>query len=77
MYKIYKYDGDYIQGEFISQHKTEAAALKKAEKVIGHKREAKMKKKDESLIWLDAEDGTPMGVIVKKIKKGGAKASTE
>jgi len=77
VYKIYKYDGHYIQGEFISQHKTESAALKKAKKAIGHKREAKMKNKDESLIWLDAEDGTPMGVIVKKIKKGGEKASTE
>jgi len=77
VYKIYKYDGHYIQGEFISQHKTESAALKKAEKAIGHKREAKMKSHDALLIWLDAEDGTPMGVIIKKHSKGGAKASTE
>ena len=77
MWKVYKYDGHYIQGEFISQHKTESAALKKAEKTIGHKRETKMKRKSELLIWLDAEDGTPMGVIIKKHSKGGAKVSTE
>ena len=77
MYKIYKYDGHYIQGEFISQHKTEFAALKKAEKVIGYKRKAKMKRHNTLLIWLDAKDGTPMGVIIKKHSKGGVKASTE
>ena len=32
MYKLWKWDGHYIQGELISSHTTEAAALKKAKK---------------------------------------------
>jgi len=78
MWKIYKYDGHYIQGEFISQHSTESAARKKAAKIIGHKREERKKRKEEIVIWLDAENGTPMGVIVKKTrkKKGDEMVST-
>ena len=70
MWKIYKFDGRYIQGEFISQHSTESAALKKAKKAIEFARTTKEKRKEEIVIWLDSESGTPMGVIVKKQKKG-------
>ena len=31
-WKVWKWDGHYIQGELISSHTTEAAALKKAKK---------------------------------------------
>ena len=68
MYKVWKWNGHYIQGDLVSQHSSESAALKKAKKEIGHKRITKEKKKDEIVIWLDAEDGTPMGVITKKTK---------
>ena len=34
MWKVYKWNGIYIQGDLISQHKTESAALKKAKKEI-------------------------------------------
>ena len=57
-------------GELISQHKTESAALKKAKKEIGFTHAVKDWRIDEELIWLDAEDHNPMGVIIRKIKKG-------
>ena len=37
MYKVYKYDGHYIQGELISKHTTESAAMKSAKKNINFK----------------------------------------
>ena len=71
MYKVWKWNGRFIQGDMISKHTSESAAIKKAKKEIGHKKIVKENKKDEIIIWLDDEDGTPMGVIVKKTK--GAK----
>ena len=32
MWKIYKWNGHYIQGDFISKHSSEDAALKKQQK---------------------------------------------
>ena len=32
MWKIYKWNGHYIQGDFVSKHSSEDAALKKAAK---------------------------------------------
>jgi hypothetical protein len=84
MWKVYKWDGHYIQGEFISEHTTEKAALGKAKKRINYSKAVKsklptLKQRGEIVIWLDKEDGTPIGVIVKKVrkKKGDAKVSTE
>ena len=37
MWKVYKYDGHYIQGQLVSKHTTESAALKKAKTVINFK----------------------------------------
>ena len=34
MWKLYKYNGRYIQGDLISKHTSEAAAIKKAKKRI-------------------------------------------
>jgi len=65
-WKVYKWDGHYIQGDLISSHSSEAAALKKAKKEVGHSRTDRKEDKSEITIWLDDEDGTPMGVIVKK-----------
>ena len=70
MWKVYKWNGIYIQGELVSTHKTESAALKKAKKEINFAHAVKDDRADEKLIWLDAEDHTPVGVIVKKIKGG-------
>ena len=32
MWKVYKYNGSYIQGELVSKHSSESAALKAAKK---------------------------------------------
>jgi len=66
MWKLYKYNGHYIQGDLISKHTTESAAMKKAKKVINFTFSEKVKRKNEILIWLDGKDYLPLGVIVKK-----------
>ena len=84
MWKVYKWDGKYIQGEFISEHSTEQAALNKAKKKINYSKAIKsklptFKQRGEIVIWLDKEDGTPIGMIIKKTrktKKGDAMVST-
>tara|TARA_R100001594_G_scaffold65892_2_gene100205 strand:+ start:1062 stop:1283 length:222 start_codon:yes stop_codon:yes gene_type:complete len=65
MWKLYKYNGHYIQGDLISKHTTESAAMKKAKKVINFTFSEKVKRKNEILIWLDGKDYLPLGVIVK------------
>ena len=75
MWKVYKYDGHYIQGELVSKHRSQSAALKKAKEVIGHITEVEEVRKDEHLIWLDGEGGTPMGVIVQRAKSRAKKIS--
>jgi len=86
MWKVYKWDGHYIQGEFISEHSTEKVALAKAKKSINYSKAVKsklqaFKQLNEIVIWLQEKDGTPMGLIInktrKKTKKGDAKVSTE
>ena len=66
MYKVYKYDGHYIQGELISKHTTESAAMKSAKKNINFKYAVKSKILKPNVIWLDGEDNTPVGVITIK-----------
>jgi len=75
MWKVYKYDGHYIQGELVSKHRSQSAALKKAKEVIGHITEVEEVRKDEHLIWLDGDGGTPLGVIVQKAKSRAKKIS--
>ena len=65
MWKVYKWDGHYIQGELVSKHSSESAARKAAKKSVGHSKEVKEEDKKEVTIWLDSEDGQPMGGIVK------------
>ena len=66
MWKVYKWDGHYIMGELLSKHSSEAAAIKAAKKKINFDRTEKQKKGSETLIWLDAKNSQPLGVIVKK-----------
>ena len=75
MWKVYKNNGRYIEGELVSQHKTEDAAIKKAKKEIDFKFSEREKKKNEILIWLDGENHLPVGVIVHELK--GAKRSRQ
>ena len=77
--KVWKWDGHYIQGELLSSHTSEAAALKKAKKEIKYLNAVKEESKNEITIWLDGAAGTPLGVITKKKrkkKKGDDKDST-
>jgi len=76
MWKVYTYNGRFIQGDLISKHSSEAAAIKAAKKNIGFKKQHKEKSKEEIVIWLDDDDGAPMGIIVKKVRKGSEMAST-
>lgn len=64
MWKVYKWNGHYIMGDLISSHKTESAALKKAEKEIDFKFTEKEKKNKEVVIWLDNKNHIPVGIIV-------------
>lgn len=66
MWKVYKWDGHYIQGEFVSKHSSEDAALKKAAKEINFTFAEKSKIGKETRIWLDDDRHTPVGIIVKK-----------
>jgi hypothetical protein len=68
MWKLYKWDGNYIQGELISKHSSEDAALKKAAKTISYTFADKVKRNKETLIWLDDKEHSPVGVIVKKTR---------
>lgn len=68
MWKVYKWNGHYIQGDLVSKHSSESAALKAAKKAIKFIKTEKENKKKEILIWLDGENSTPLGVIIKKTK---------
>ena len=76
MWKVYEYNGRFIQGDLISKHSSEAAAIKAAKKKIDFKKKYREKSKEEIVIWLDGDDGTPAGIIVKKVRKGSEMAST-
>ena len=66
MWKVYKYNGHYIQGDLISKHTTESAAMKSAKKNIFFKKAVKSKIVKPKVIWLDGENNTPVGVITTK-----------
>ena len=58
MYKVYKYNGHYIQGELVSKHTTESAAMKSAKEYI-FKKAVKSKILNPKVIWLDGENNSP------------------
>ena len=66
MWKVYQYDGKYIQGDLLSKHTSENAAVKAAKKKINFTFCEKQKINNETRIWLDDVDHTPMGIIIKK-----------
>ena len=76
MWRVYTYNGRFIQGDLISKHSSEAAAIKAAKKNIDFKKQHREKSKEEIVIWLDGDDGTPAGIIVKTVRKGSEMAST-
>jgi hypothetical protein len=64
VFKLYKYDGHYIQGELISKHSTESAALKAAKKKLNYHTANASKNIKPKVIWLDDENHNPIGVII-------------
>ena len=68
-WKVWKWDGHYIQGELLSSHSSESAALKQAKKEIQYLNAVTEESKDEIVIWLHGESGQPLGVITKKKRK--------
>ena len=66
MWKVYKWNGRFIQGDLISKHRSEDAAIMRAKKEINFIFAEKVKSGNETLIWLDDEDHDPIGVIVKE-----------
>ena len=66
MWKVYKWDGNYIMGNLISKHSSESAALKAAKKKINFHSTQKVKKDNVVSIWLDSKTFEPVGVIIKK-----------
>ncbi|MHA1940750.1 MAG: hypothetical protein ACW97P_03365 [Candidatus Hodarchaeales archaeon] len=68
MWKVFQYDGNYIQGNLVSKHSSEDAALKAAKKKINYTYCEKNKKGKEINIWLDDVNHTPVGIIVKKTR---------
>jgi len=67
-WKIYKSNDHYIQGDLLSTHSSESAALKNAKKNINYSKTFKEESKEEIVIWLDDADGIPAGIIIKSIK---------
>ena len=65
MWKVYKAN-HYIQGELISQHRTEALARKQAIEEIEHSYTVKEETSKEVLIWLENEDRMPIGIVTKQ-----------
>ena len=68
MWKVYKWNGRYIQGDLISKHRSEDAAIKKAKTEIDFLFAEKVKNNGETLIWLDNEHHDPVGVIVRELR---------
>ena len=68
MWKIYKWNGHYIQGDLVSKHRSEDAAIKMASKELDFVFAEKVERGKEILIWLDDNSHVPGGVIVKKTR---------
>ena len=66
MWKLWREHNKYIQGELVSKHSSEAAALKKAAIELEYKFKVKEEDTDEYVIWLEDEDRSPIGIITKK-----------
>ena len=66
MWKVWRENSYYIQGELVSKHSSEKAALKNAAKEIEYKHTVKEQNTEETVIWLEDEDRKPVGIITKK-----------
>ena len=75
MWQLWEWNGSYIQGNLVSKHKTKAATISKAKKVLGEDvRLTEEERKEETIIWIDSSNGVPIGLIRKP---KGAKRSRQ
>ena len=71
MWQLWEWNGQYIQGNLVSKHKTKAATTSKAKKVFGENIIlTEEERKEETIIWIDNTDGVPIGLIRKPKSKG-------
>jgi hypothetical protein len=66
MWKLWREHNGYIQGELISKHASDKAALKKAKTVIEYKYQVREEDTNEIVIWLEDEDKIPIGIVTHK-----------
>jgi aromatic ring hydroxylase len=66
MWKFWRENNNYIQGELVSKHSSQSAALKKAANEIEYKYTVKEEDTKETVIWLEDEDRKPIGIITKQ-----------
>ena len=66
MWKLWREHNGYIQGELISKHASDKAALKKAKAVIEYVHTVREEDTEEITIWLENEDKMPIGIVTKQ-----------
>ena len=78
MWKLWREHNGYIQGELLSKHASDKAALKKAKTVIEYEYTVRDEDEDGDIIWLENENKMPIGIIThkkgaKRIRQGKKK----
>ena len=63
MWKLYRWNGHYIQGDLISEHRSEDAAVKKAKKEIDFLFAEKVNRENEVVIWLDGQQARSFDAV--------------
>ena len=66
MWKWWREHNGDIQGELISKHASDKAALKKAKTVIEYKYQVREEDTNEIVIWLEDENKSTIGIITHK-----------
>lgn len=70
MFKVYVWDGRYIQGKEVGEADTESEAWKIAKAALaeaefeGPFKKERERRKSELVIWLDDKHGNPVGIII-------------
>jgi hypothetical protein len=62
-WSVWRWNGHYIMGELLKEYKTKKSAIKYAEKNIKY---SKMVPNNKDEIFLEDEDGMPIGILIKR-----------
>ena len=63
MWEVWEWDGQCIQGKLHKAYKSKQSAIKYARKTIEYDKETPDSRNE---LFLEKEDGTPVGIIVKR-----------